>query len=540
VDARKPGPPRTAPRSSPIATAREAALRLLVELEAGNFPAGGRIEQLEASLPTPEERRFFHNLVHETLRHRLRLDHVIEGLLMRQRLADLPPAIRNILRLGACQCLRMQSIPVHAVVNTSVDLARFHGHRGTTGLVNAVLRRLSREGMARWAEAGGEAAPGAQIVEQPAEDESTRGAAAAISADSRTATTPAPSPAPLSAETLSTRYSHPLWLVERWMRRWGAERTERLLRWNNTLPDYWLRLREGRDPPPGSTPGWIPGTARLAAGSNPAEVPGFREGAWTIQDGSGILVGFIPPEVRGLVLDLCAAPGSKTTHLLERARGSAGAGAERPPAGHATRILALDRSAGRLNRLRRGLTRLDPALSAEAPRAPVSIHPVAADSRAIPVRAPWNGALLDAPCSNLGVLRRRVDLKWRASEAEIRRLARAQAELLDAAAIGVVLGGWLVYSVCTLEPEETFLQRDRFLRVHKGWQPLVLPEVIPPEVRHRTGEMILIPGELETDGTYAFAVRKHAELSPSVPRSSRRRSRDGGKAPGASASGPRA
>jgi 16S rRNA (cytosine967-C5)-methyltransferase len=473
---------------------REAALAVLAGLDEEAVPAGALIERTESAFGRREDRALFRALVGAVLRHRSRLDAVLDGLLDRVPVAELPPPIRAALRLGAAQLVVLDGIPVHAAVDTSVELAARHGHRGTAGLVNAVLRRLGREGRARWAEW-----------------------------DRFEATDP--------VETLAVRHSHPAWLVRRWAARWGLAETERVLRWNNAIPDYWLRLKPGATAPPGAAKGWIPGTARLPAGSHPAEQPGFSTGEWTIQDGSGILVGLLLPEVRGLVLDLCAAPGTKTGHLAERAQAE-------------TRILALDPSLGRLRRLARGLARQgrspDRAVATAAEKAaatavgagrgaevreagaleagargagPVDealsrILLVAADGRRTPVRPPWDSVLVDAPCSNLGVLRRRVDLKWRVREEEILRLAVLQTALLRDAAAGCAVGGHLVYSVCTMEPEETSEQQDRFFATHPEWAPAPLPEAVPVEARGREGEMLLPPGMLATDGGYAFLARR--------------------------------
>lgn len=462
---RKSPPRRNAPRPAGLKDpARDAALRLLVELESRMIPAGGRIEQLEGSFQKPEDRRLFRSLVSENLRHRLRIDAVLDRLMEHRTLADVPPWIRAALRLGATQILLLQRIPPHAAVHSTVELAGRHGHRGTTGLVNAVLRKLVDEGPRLWE----------AVWTEGAND----------------------------PHHLSIRYSHPEWLVRRWLGRWGAERTAKVLAWNQEHPDYWIRLRPGESPPPRSTPGWIPLTARLSSESKSGDAETLASGEWSIQDGSAILVGFLPPAVRGLALDLCAAPGTKTGHLRERSESDA-------------RIVALDLSPGRLRRMRRGFEKqaalIAGLLTEEAPPAvPAASHLVAADGRRLPVREPWDGVLIDAPCSNLGVLRRRVDLKWRAREEEIERLAAVQRDLLESGARGVAPGGWLVYSVCTLEPEETTEQRDAFLAAHPGWAAIPLPEFIPAEARGREGELVLLPGELETDGTYAFVLRRES------------------------------
>ncbi len=451
---------RAVARERVVDPVREAALAVLAGLDEEAVPAGGLIEHAESSFGRREDRALFRALVGAVLRHRSRLDAVINALLDRLPVAELPPPIRAALRLGAAQLIVLDGIPAHAAVDTSVELAARHGHRGTAGLVNAVLRRLGREGRARW-------------------EEWDR-----LEADD-------------PVETLAVRHSHPVWLVRRWAIRWGLAETERVLRWNNAIPDYWLRLKPGATGPPGAAEGWIPGTARLPAGSHPAEQPGFSAGEWTIQDGSGILVGLLLPDVRGLVLDLCAAPGTKTGHLAERAIAGA-------------RILALDPSPGRLRRLARGLARQGGAARRAGPAEDGSVRTLlaAADGRRTPVRPPWDSVLVDAPCSNLGVLRRRVDLKWRAREDEILRLATLQSELVMAAAAGCAVGGHLVYSVCTMEPEETLEQRDRFFATHPQWMAAPLPEAVPMEARGREGEMLLPPGRFETDGGYAFLARR--------------------------------
>lgn len=474
---------RAVQRERVIDPARETALAVLVGLDEDAVPAGAIIERAESSLGRREDRALFRALVGAVLRHRSRLDAVLDGLLDRTPVAELPPPIRAALRLGAAQILLFDGIPAHAAVDTSVELAARHGHRGTAGLVNAVLRRLGRDGRARWEEW-----------------------------DRLEAKDP--------VETLALRHSHPAWLVRRWIVRWGVAETERVLRWNNAIPEYWLRLKPGAIAPPAAAEGWIPGSARLPAGSHPAEQPGFSAGEWTIQDGSGILVGLLLPEVCGLVLDLCSAPGTKTGHLAERARTG-------------TCLVALDPSRGRLRRLARGLKRQgwlsggvratpvesavgetgrigrDGACSADlAVDGSVRILLVAADGRRIPIRPPWDSVLVDAPCSNLGVLRRRVDLKWRVREEEVLRLAALQADLLRAAAAGCAVGGYVAYSVCTTEPEETIEQRDRFFAAHPEWAPEPLPLAVPAEARGREGEMLLAPGRLETDGGYAFLARR--------------------------------
>ena len=448
--------PEPRPSSQAVDPVREAALRILVESERDGQPSKGPLERAEAQLAREDDRALLHSLVLETFRHRARLDALLDEWLAPRRVDDLPPWIRGTLRLGLCQLVAHSRIAPHAAVDTSVSLARRHGHRGTVGLVNAVLRRATREGRARWdaLDAGGDA-----------------------------------------IDLLARRYSVPEWIARRWVDRWGSDRAERALAHSAGRPDYWLRLSP-RAAASAEEAGsldfasigardWIPGALRAPAGSRPADRPEFQQGLYSIQDGSAILVGLLAPRVRGRVLDLCAAPGTKTGHLWERAEPDA-------------RIVALDRSAERIKLVGEGLRRLGAT----------GVDLIAADGRMLPLRGRFDGILIDAPCSNLGVLRRRVDARWRTEESSIAPLAKAQAELLSAAASRLHPGGWLVYSVCTTEPEETTEQRDRFLAANEEFRPLPLPSFLPAGARGREGELILVPGEQGTDGGYAFVVER--------------------------------
>ncbi|MFN8548196.1 MAG: transcription antitermination factor NusB [Candidatus Eisenbacteria bacterium] len=441
----------------PVDPVRRAALQLLIESERDPGPLKPLLEERERAIPRADDRALLHSLVLETLRHRARLDRLLQGWIAPRRLEELAPEVRNLLRLGLAQLVLHDRIGAHAAVDTS-EPAHAVAHAGVAGFVNAVLRRAAREGRSAWA---------------------------AVTDDS-------------AVSAFALRYSVPEWIVGRWLARWGSGRTEAALAHSQSHPDYWLRLspaldlarlessdRVARD----TNAGWIPGTRLAAAGSHPAEWSEFTAGLFTIQDGSAILVGLLPPRVAGRVLDLCAAPGTKTSHLLERAEPG-------------TRIVAADLSSRRLSLLARGLERWPASLARPG------IDLVVSDGGALPFSLAFDGILIDAPCSNLGVLRRRVDLRWRAQEQEIPRLAEVQASLLRSAASRLLDGGWLVYSVCTTEPEETTAQRDRFLAEHREWGPLPLPECVPESARLREGEFLLVPGEHATDGSYAFIVTR--------------------------------
>lgn len=472
-----PRTPERSPRGSgagrrAIDPVRAAALALLIEAEATPAPIKEALDRAETRLPRDQDRALLHSLVNETLRHRPRLDDTLAPWIAPRLLAELEPAVRNLLRLGLAQLVLHDRIPPHAAVDTAVSLAHHELHAGAAGFINAVLRRAVREGLTRWR---GPQAASIETLSEPRQ--------------------------------LAVHFSTPEWLVRRWIERWGLERARRALAAGAETPATWVRFRAdqlglvqgtataAQIPIPAdlaaelgleddSRHSWLPGVARVPAGTRPATLPGFRQGRYTIQDPSAVAVGWLPPVVRGRILDACAAPGTKTGHLLERAEAG-------------TRLLALDRTRSRQALVRQGLLRL--GLEADC---------VVGDARHLPFAPGFEGILIDAPCSNLGVLRRRVEVRWRSFEESLVRLADTQAAILRAAARALLPGGWLVYSVCTTEPEETTRQRDRFFEEQNAFEPCPLPDLVPVAARGREGELILIPGELETDGGYAFVVVK--------------------------------
>ncbi len=416
---------------------RLAAYGILLQTEIGRRSID-RPLRVAASSFEDRDRRFLWSLVQETLRWRARLDAVIIPLLHR-RIEKLDPPVRVILRLAAAQICVLDSVPAHAVVNESVRMAQRLATAGSDRLVNAVCRRLSEDGRTRWL------------------DLDDRG----------------------DESRLWIAHSHPRWLVERWISRWGVEQTLSMLRWDNARPDIWLRARPDAPAPPGEA-GWVPCTYRMDPAYRPLEDPGFLLGHFTVQDPSETLVGLLPPDTSdGSILDLCAAPGTKTTHLAARFGGA--------------RVIAMDRSRGRMQRLRETLGRTND-------RCPIVLgtgfHP--------PFRAGLcTGALLDAPCSALGVLRRRVDARWNVNESDLARNRVQQVGLIGAASGLVRPGGWLLYSVCSTEPEETEQVREAFLARHRTFRPLSFGIAVPEDLQAGEGTVQILPGQAGCDGVYA-------------------------------------
>ncbi len=430
------GPPKG------VAT-RRAALTVLEQVR-GGAPFDRALERAAGGLPQPD-RRFVHEVSAGVLRHQELLDHELAPL-ARYGWDRVPDRLKDILRIGAYQLRFLDRVPPHAAVSTSVTLAREAGEGGggkVSGFVNALLRSI--------------------------------------------ANTPASSnTAPMD---LATRYSHPGWLVDRWLERFGTSETEMLLRWNNRRPKLVLQparlpardIRKALDEAGIASRDAPLGMGLSVEGGAPTSFPGYEEGAFIVQDPAQALVSrFAAPEMGAVVYDACAAPGGKTVALEHAARF----------------VIAADRRANRIPRLVDNLAR------AGAGRAGV----ILADAAAPPVRA-VDLVLVDAPCTGTGTFSRHPDARHRVHPDEITRLAMEQRHILDGAKTAVRPGGLLVYATCSLEPEENERQVDRFLAENRDFQREA-PEGFPQELLSPQGDLVLLPQRHRTDGAYAARLRR--------------------------------
>jgi len=374
-------------------------------------------------------------------------------------------ALQNLLRLGLYQIFWLDRIPDHAAVHETVELAKRNGLGAQAGFVNAVLRGYLRE-------AGATEKLLAELkIAQPA-----------------------------------TGWSHPEWLVARWRQRWDRERTAQLLEWNNLPPKTYARVNTlktdaGRllekwrdenveydfircdflsrtDLPVGQyTQQRAPADFENLVFELKAHPPlnslaSFRDGWFYIQDPSTLLaVVKLDPQPGETILDFCAAPGGKTTFIAQLMNNQG-------------RLVAQDVSEERLKLIRENCERLgvtcvefcrsrgDEALTSKSEISQRLLTSSPADLK-------FDRVLVDAPCSNTGVMRRRVDLRWRIQPAEIERLRIAQLDLLNQAASQVKPGGVLVYSTCSLEPEENGEVMKLFLNDHTGFQLESERELLP-------------------------------------------------------------
>lgn len=385
------------------------------------------------------DRRLVTELVYGTVRRQRTLDAIIDQL-GKKKSHQQPPDFRIILHLGLYQLRYANRIPPSAAVNTTVELAKENGFKGLAGVVNGLLRQYSRLSQVRGERGEGEA----NFLPQSS-----------------------PSLDPLKLPTqpiprLGILYSFPDWIIKLWIEQIGPEETEELCQWFNQSPTIDLRVNplqvtieevEAAMKSAGIEVQRIsplPQALRLngAVGAI-QQLPGFKEGWWTIQDSSAQLVThLLEPQPGEIIIDACAAPGGKTTHIAELM-------------GDSGNIKACERTASRLKKIPENAQRLQLK----------SISIYTGDSRNIPEFV--NSAdrvLLDAPCSGLGTLHRRPDIRWRSTPQTVQELSILQQELLTHTATWVKPGGILVYATCTLNREENEEVIQSFLENHPHWR----------------------------------------------------------------------
>jgi 16S rRNA (cytosine967-C5)-methyltransferase len=385
---------------------RERSLEILQRVEAG-APADVLIERARRVF-NERDSAFILELVYGTLRNRTKLDWALDRLSTRP-VAGTDASTRNILRLGAYQMLFLDRVPASAAVNTATELAKAHGKK--SGYVNGLLRNLARK-------RGGISFPG------PGDD----------------------------LRRLAVLYSHPEWLVRRWIKRFGAETTEKLLESNNRPAPLVIRtnaLKATREELKASLAdegavsvetAYSPLGLEIVSGPGLRELASFRSGRFIVQDEAAQLISMIlAPRPGENALDACAAPGGKATHLAELMEDRG-------------RVVALENDLKRIERIRDNSARLGLT----------SVVPTPGDAAAFRERG-FDRVLVDAPCSGIGVLRRHPDGRWSKSEATIRERRPLQLKILENCSRLVTPGGVLVYATCTTEPEENEEVIETFL-----------------------------------------------------------------------------
>jgi len=451
-------PQRPRAGGAPTAT-RLLALRVLERVQRSGAYADVLLHaHLGRSCLPAADRAFVTDLVNGTLRWRGRLDFLLAHVVDRD-LDKLEPLVANALRLGAYQIAMADNVPDRAAVDQTVRCVRAAGVERATGLVNAALRRLAVEHAA--------------IALPDLESD------------------------PLGH--LAHALSLPAWLAARWIEIFGPHTAAALAHALNQIPPLTVRanrlrvqpgalLAELRERFPDAAPcRYARDGLVLGRRGNPALEPAFLEGRFTVQDeASQLVVALLDPQPGERVLDACAAPGGKATGIAERV-------------GPAGEVVAVDRHPRRLDLVRRHARRLGlervRAVDRDAARSVADLAPAGGFDR----------ILVDAPCSGLGALRRNPDARWRVAPSDIPRLAETQRALLRSAAAALRPGGALVYSTCTLVPEENEDVVAAFLARAPEFEVAPAAEC-PVEARGLIGAdgfLRCLPHVHDTDGFFA-------------------------------------
>lgn len=402
--------------------ARRLAFDALKEIHRGGYADVVLHRRLAKVKLSSVDRAFATELVYGTVRRQRTLDALIDQL-GKKTAQQQPVDLRVILHLGLYQLRFLTQVPESAAVNTSVELAKTVGKAKLSGVVNGILRqyiRLQQQG------------------QDPLQLPSDR------------------------TQALAIKHSYPDWLIALWLDELSEAETIALCEWFNRPPAIDIRVnplqlsrddlqRRWADAGIAAEPlPYLPQALRLpqAAGSIQA-LPGFAEGWWTVQDASAQLVSsLVNPQPGQLVVDACAAPGGKTTHLAELMENQG-------------LIWACDRTASRLKKVSQNIQRLGLTC----------IQTCTGDSTAITkFETEGDRVLVDAPCSGLGTLHRHADARWRQTPESVAELATLQQQLLNRAATWVRPGGQLVYATCTLHPAENEAVIQQFLTEHPQWR----------------------------------------------------------------------
>ena len=444
-------------------TVREIATGILLKVETGKAYADLLLDHtLRAKSLSLLDRALLTELTYGTLRWRGRLDAFLKRL-VRRPLQDIDPFVRNLLRLAFYQLLFLDRIPEYAAVNEAVEMAKRHAGAGAAGFVNGVLRSFLRE--------------------------------------KKTVAKPDLNERPTSA--LAEYWSHPQWLIDRWMNYFGADEIEALLAANNKEAPLVLRTNVAQGTRHGlieflqscdikamGTP-WSSEGIIVQSKVVVDQLPGFHEGRFQVQgEASQLVVYLLEPKPGERILDACAAPGGKTTHIAELMNDTG-------------QIIATDISAKGLRKIEENAERLR-LKSVSTSKADLS-KPLEKF-----LSAPFDRILVDAPCSGFGTLCAHPEIKWNRGEADIKRLTELQKKILTRAAAYLKPSGVLVYSTCTLIDDENEKIVENFLKRHCEFILDDAADYLPHEAKSlvRDKYFMALPHRHQTDGFFAARMRK--------------------------------
>jgi 16S rRNA (cytosine967-C5)-methyltransferase len=406
------------------------------------------------------DRRLAFQIIYGVLRNRNALDYVIDGLINQNLRKE--PVLRQILQIGAFQILFLDRVPVHASVSETVNLTK-NGHSSLqkfTGVVNAVLRNVEKKRKT--------------VLQFPKSMDRIK--------------------------KLSLKFSHPEWMIRRWMESFGGRKCENLLEFNNTKPTTFLRRNlnsvsklqfesdisavSPRSPQP---VGFKKLYYELKPQVQATDIMSFGAGVCTVQaPSSGWVIALLDPQKNDVVLDVSAAPGGKST-LIGELVGDDGA------------VIAADNRLNRALLVEENVNRMGMNFT---------VFPVVCDGKAPAFSRQFDKVLLDAPCSGTGVMHRHPDSRLRRTEQDIINSVKLQEELLNSSAETVMAGGVLLYSTCSLENEENWGQVEKFLKSHPNFELEPADNFIEQKYVDKNGCLSITPYDHKMDGMFGARLVK--------------------------------
>ncbi|MBM7608307.1 16S rRNA (cytosine967-C5)-methyltransferase [Lysinibacillus composti] len=435
---------------------RDAALSILLAVDKNQAYSNLLLHQtIEKYKIDPKDRALLTEITYGTLQHKFTLDYFLEPFIRGK--VDL--WVRWLLRLSLYQMEYLSRIPAHAAVNEAVEIAKRRGHQGIASMVNGVLRSILRKGVRSVDE-----------IKDP-------------------------------IERLSIETSHPQWLVARWVEFYGFDHTSEMLRENNVPPVQTVRVNTTKttvdevlalleeDGVKAEQSDIIPECIYLTNGQA-SRTEAFKKGFITIQDESSMLpANVLNPQPGWRVLDMCAAPGGKTTHMAEKMNNNGS-------------ILATDLHPHKLDLIDENVERLGLEIIQTAP---IDGRKAASFLQ----EESFDAVLVDAPCSGLGVMRRKPDIKYTKREEDLESLHSIQLELLENAVKVLKPGGRLVYSTCTVDKVENEGTVNDFLTTHPEME-LVPIEHLPTQLieKQQNGMLQVFPQDFGSDGFFVAAFCK--------------------------------
>lgn len=455
----RPAAPEKPKADLPTTNARKVALQIFRDVVRNDaYAALSLDEQLKNANLSQLDKRFCASIVYRTIENLIRIDYALSFYLKDEQ--KLEEQVKDILRISACQLLFHDRIPANAIVDEAVKLTRMLGLEGLTGVTNAVLRSMVRE---------------PERVKWPKPED--------------------------GAKYLSIMFSVPLWLAERLVEAYGEQEALKICSYRSEAHYTVIRPNLSRMDDAAfekllekkvweKEPGLIPHAYRVRMASEIARDADYLCGNFSIQGESSMLSAQVLDVKPGMqVLDCCAAPGGKTAYMAECMNGTG-------------RVYAWDLHEHRVTLIRAMAKRL--RLD--------NVRPVVRDATQLKEEliSSMDAVMLDAPCSGLGVMDNKPDIKYRANLESVRELCGIQEKLLDTCCRYVKRGGYMVYSTCSMLPEENVMQIQAFLGRHPEFVLAPLPHTVPEKFRAQYGEngLQLLPHRDEIEGFFIVKLRR--------------------------------